>query len=103
MGSAGTKAVIDLINVVLVRHLQLGQSVDTGELGHFCFTFESGGALDAKTFETNLLREPKVRFFPGKALREVKARTAFERVGKTSTTIPEGGEGENPDENPDIL
>ena len=103
VGSAGTKAVLDRINVVLVRHLQLGQSVDAGELGHFRFTFGSGGALDAKTFETNLLREPKVRFFPGKALREVKARTAFERVGKTSTTIPEGGEGENPDENPDIL
>ncbi|MCM0720068.1 hypothetical protein NBH15_17505 [Parabacteroides sp. W1-Q-101] len=69
VGSAGVKAVLDRLNVVLVRHLQHGRRVSVGELGTFRYTIGSPGVIDEKTFDTNLIREPKVRFYPGKALR----------------------------------
>ena len=78
VGSASVKAVLDRMNVVLVRHLQHGRRVSVGELGLFRFCFGSSGVPDEKTFSTNLIREPKVRFYPGKALRVAKSRTSFE-------------------------
>lgn len=66
VGSASVKAVLDRMNVVLVRHLQHGRRVSVGELGLFRFCFGSSGVPDEKTFSTNLIREPKVRFYPGK-------------------------------------
>lgn len=69
VGSAGVKAVLDRLNVVLVRHLQHGRRVSVGELGTFRYTIGSPGVIDEKAFDTNLIREPKVRFYPGKALR----------------------------------
>ena len=90
VGSASVKAVLDRMNVVLVRHLQHGRRVSVGELG----------VPDEKTFSTNLIREPKVRFYPGKALRVAKSRTSFEK-----TALPNeedaggnGSDSESPDE-----
>ena len=80
VGSASVKAVLDRMNVVLVRHLQHGRRVSVGELGLFRFCFGSSGVPDEKTFSTNLIREPKVRFYPGKALRVAKSRTSFEKT-----------------------
>ena len=92
VGSASVKAVLDRMNVVLVRHV--------GELGLFRFCFGSSGVPDEKTFSTNLIREPKVRFYPGKALRVAKSRTSFEK-----TALPNeedaggnGSDSESPDE-----
>ena len=63
VGSASVKAVLDRMNVVLVRHLQHGRRVSVGELGLSRFCFGSSGVPDEKTFSTNLIREPKVRFY----------------------------------------
>ena len=100
VGSASVKAVLDRMNVVLVRHLQHGRRVSVGELGLFRFCFGSSGVPDEKTFSTNLIREPKVRFYPGKALRVAKSRTSFEK-----TVLPNeedaggnGSDSESPDE-----
>ena len=100
VGSASVKAVLDRMNVVLVRHLQHGRRVSVGELGLFRFCFGSSGVPDEKTFSTNLIREPKVRFYPGKALRVAKSRTSFEK-----TALPNeedagvnGSDSESPDE-----
>ena len=94
VGSASVKAVLDRMNVVLVRHLQHGRRVSVGELGLFRFCFGSSGV------PTNLIREPKVRFYPGKALRVAKSRTSFEK-----TALPNeedaggnGSDSESPDE-----
>ncbi|MCD8268560.1 MAG: DNA-binding protein [Parabacteroides sp.] len=80
VGSAGVKAVLDRLNVVLVRHLQHGRRVSVGELGTFRFTIGSTGVIDEKSFDTSLIREPKIRFFPGKALRTIKSQASFEKL-----------------------
>lgn len=98
VGSAGVKAVLDRMNVVLVRHLQHGRRVNVGELGNFRFTFGSAGVADEKAFGTDLIREPKVRFFPGKALRLVKSHTSFEKVKPVSDTTANPDEEERPGE-----
>ena len=92
VGSASVKAVLDRMNVVLVRHLQHGRRVSVGELGLFRFCFGSSGVPDEKTFSTN--------FYPGKALRVAKSRTSFEK-----TALPNeedaggnGSDSESPDE-----
>lgn len=80
VGSAGVKAVLDRLNVILVRHLQHGRRVSVGELGTFRFTIGSSGVTDVKSFDTNLIREPRVRFFPGLALRTIKSQASFEKL-----------------------
>lgn len=96
VGSAGTKAVLDRVNVVLVRHLQHGRRVAVGELGTFRFTVGSVGVDDVKKFDVNLIREPRVRFYPGKALRTIKSRTSFERLTEKKEEANEGGEDDRP-------
>ena len=80
VGSAGVKAVIDRTVVVLVRHMQHGRRVQVGDLGHFRYNFGSEGVPDEKSFATNMIREPKVRFFPGKALRVAKVGRVSRRL-----------------------
>ena len=91
VGSAGVKAVIDRTVVVLVRHMQHGRRVQVGDLGHFRYNFGSEGVPDEKSFATNMIREPKVRFFPGKALRVAKSRTSFEKIALGDKAEENGG------------
>lgn len=98
VGSAGVKAVIDRSVVILVRHLQHGRRVHFGDLGHFRYNFGSEGGTDEKSFTTSMIREPKVRFFPGKELRVAKSRTSFEKVSLDKKDEGEGGgEGDRPE------
>ena len=46
---------------------------------------------DEKSFATNMIREPKVRFFPGKALRVAKSRTSFEKIALGDKAEENGG------------
>ena len=86
-GSAGVKAVLDRLNVVL------------GELGTFRLNFGSQGVIGSDDFNTGLIREPRVRFLPGKALRTMKSLTSFERIGpETDGPDSGGGEEERPGE-----
>ena len=99
-GSAGVKAVLDRLNVVLARHLRNGRRVWVGELGTFRLNFGSQGVIGVDDFSTGLIREPRVRFLPGRALRTMKSRTSFERI------VPEtddSGKGEKPEERPGEL
>lgn len=97
VGSAGVKAVIDRSVVLLVRHMQHGRRVHFGDLGHFRYNFGSAGVTDEKKFTTSLIREPKVRFFPGKALRVAKSRTSFEKLSSGNKDEgAEGGEDDRP-------
>ena len=91
VGSAGVKAVIDRSVVILVRHLQHGRRVHFGDLGHFRNNFGSEGVTDEKSFTTSMIREPKVRFFPGKELRIAKSRTSFEKMSLEKKDEGEGG------------
>ena len=84
-GSAGVKAVLDRVNV--------------GELGTFRLNFGSQGVVGSDDFNTGLIREPRVRFLPGKALRTMKSLTSFERIGpETDGPDSGGGEEERPGE-----
>lgn len=96
VGSAVVKAVLDRMNVILVRHLQHGRRVTVGELGTFRFTIGSPGVTDEKSFDTNLIREPKVRFFPGKALRTIKSQVSFEKLSEKKDEENGGGEDDRP-------
>ncbi|MBP3517701.1 MAG: DNA-binding protein [Parabacteroides sp.] len=98
-GSAGVKAVLDRLNVVLARHLRNGRRVSVGELGTFRLNFGSQGVVTVEEFNTGLIREPRVRFLPGKALRTMKGRTSFERIlPETKEPVTGGGEEERPGE-----
>lgn len=98
VGSAGVKATFDRMNVVLARHLRHGRGVCAGELGIFRYYFGSTGVKEEKDFATNLIREPKVRFLPGKALRVAKVQSIFERVALPEKKEEDGPESEKPDE-----
>lgn len=95
VGSAGVKAVLDRLNVILVRHLQHGRRVSVGELGTFRYTIGSSGVVNEKAFDTNLIREPKVRFFPGKALRTIKSQASFEKLSEKKEDASTGGEDDD--------
>ena len=84
VGSASVMAVLDRMNVVLVRHLQHGRHVSVGELGLFRFCFGSSGVPDEKTFSTNL----------------AKSRTSFEKtvLPNEEDTGGNGSDSESPDE-----
>ena len=98
-GSAGVKAVLDRLNVVMARHLRNGRRVNVGELGTFRLNFGSQGVVGSDNFNTGLIREPRVRFLPGKALRTMKSLTNFERiVTEASGSTPDEGEEERPGE-----
>lgn len=97
VGSAGVKAVIDRTVVVLVRHMQHGCRVHVGDLGHFRYNFGSEGVVEEDKFATTMIREPKVRFFPGKALRVAKNRTNFEKVSQDDKGINDSGKDDDDD------
>lgn len=90
---------MDRLNVVLARHLRNGRRVNVGELGTFRLNFGSQGVVGSDDFNTGLIREPRVRFLPGKALRTMKSLTSFERIGpETDGPDSGGGEEERPGE-----
>ena len=98
-GSAGVKAVLDRLNVVLARHLRNGRRVNVGEFGTFRLNFGSDGVVTNDDFKTGLIREPRVRFLPGRALRTMKSLTNFERImPETDGSESGGGEEERPGE-----
>lgn len=79
VGSAQVKGVLDRFNVVLRRHLALGQRISVGELGIFRFGVGSKGALTEKDFSTDLIKKPKVIFVPGAALQISRRLTTYEK------------------------
>ena len=98
VGSAQVKAVLDRINIVLKRNLAQGRRVNVGELGNFRFGVGSTGAPTTEEFTTSLIKEPKVVFSPGKALRIAKKLANFE---KKELSEPQNGgsqDSESPDE-----
>lgn len=50
VGSASVKAVLDRMNVVLVRHLQHGRRVSVGELGFSAFVSDRRGCRMRRRF-----------------------------------------------------
>ena len=83
---------------VLKRNLSQGRRVNVGELGNFRFGVGSTGAATTEEFSNNLIKEPKVVFSPGKALRVSKKLAVFEKAKLPEAENPSGGDSESPDE-----
>jgi predicted histone-like DNA-binding protein len=62
------------------KYLLDGQTVNLGELGSFRLTISSEGADKAKDFNTNMIKNVKIIFSPGKLLKEEVAKAHFEKV-----------------------
>ena len=87
VGSAQVKAVLDRINIVLKRNLAQGRRVNVGELGNFRFGVGSTGTPTTEEFTTSLIKEPKVVFSPGKALRKRNSPNRKAGVAKTAKAL----------------
>ncbi len=96
VGSASVKAVIDRMEVVLVRHLRQGRRVQVGDLGHFRYYIGSSGTATEATFDASLIRKPYVRFYPGKTLRDAKLLTNYERVQPEDEPVSSEPEEDEP-------
>lgn len=97
------KGVADRMNHLIKKHLAAGRRVQFGELGNFRYGVGSVGAEPDKKFDAELIKEPKVVFSPGSALRDAKKNVAFEKYHIPGESDEKEQIPEDPDENPDIL
>jgi predicted histone-like DNA-binding protein len=65
---------------VLKEHLDMGQCVQMGEMG--CFRMSAGcKSVDTvDDFSTSCFRNGRIKFHPGKELREVQRNASFEKM-----------------------
>lgn len=96
--SGDIKNCVDRLIHAAARHLKEGRSVDMGDFGSLCVFLRSGGAETKKLYDPEkLMRKPKVRYTPGKMLREVQDHLKYQRVDEPETeepTEPDTGGGE---------
>ena len=91
--SGDVKNCIDRLIYNAAQHLKEGRGVDTGDLGSFSIYVRSSGAATKEEYDPQkMMRTPKVRFFPGKLLREVQERVQYERVNSDEPTVEEDEE-----------
>ena len=96
------KGVADRMNHLIKKHLAAGRRVQFGELGNFRYGVGSVGSATDKDFDSDMIKEPKIVFSPGSALRKAKKGAEFEKYVIPGTAT-EGGGAQKPDENPDDL
>ncbi len=77
--SADVKAVLDRMNYTLDKNLRAGRIVQFGEIGNFRMSVGSEGAIDEESFNTSLIRTPRIIFTPGKRLQTSRTNTGFEK------------------------
>ncbi|MDR2969689.1 MAG: DNA-binding protein [Tannerellaceae bacterium] len=86
------KGVIDRMNYLIEKHLELGHIVQFGEFGNFRYCLGSDGAETEKEFSTGLIRTPRLLFTPGSALREARKAVKFARIGEVKDEAEENGQ-----------
>lgn len=93
--SSQVKAVIDRMNYLIEKHLEIGHIVQLGEFGNFRYCLGSEGAETEKEFNTEMIRVPKLVFTPGVTLQKARKEVKFTRIGEkkdeTEEDNPEGG------------
>lgn len=90
---ADIKAVLSRLSKVIVRNLELGMSVDCGDLGTFRAAFGSKGVLQEKDFNTSLISKPRVVFTPRVAFKNALHGVGFERTSSPAKAkAPQAGE-----------
>ncbi len=77
---ADIRAVLYQLADVVAEYMELGMSVDCGELGKFRPTYGSRQVPMGEKFRTEDLKSPKITFVPRQKFKEFKYRAQFERV-----------------------
>lgn len=91
--SGDIKNCVDRLIHAAAMHLKEGRSVDMGDFGSLCVFLRSSGAATKKLYDPQkMMRPPKVRYFPGKMLREVQDHLQYERVDEPETETPDDDE-----------
>ena len=91
------KGVFDRMIYLMKKHLAAGRRVQFGEFGNFRYGVGSEGALTEEAFKASLIRQPRVIFSPGSALRKARKNTVFEK--SASAPVDTGsGDDDNGDD-----
>ncbi len=80
VGQADIRAVLYQLADVVAEYMELGMSVDCGELGRFRPTYGSRQVPVGEKFTHEDLRSPKITFVPREKFKEFKYRAQFERI-----------------------
>ncbi|MCD7937813.1 MAG: HU family DNA-binding protein [Tannerellaceae bacterium] len=64
----------------MIAYLEMGNSVQAGDLGTFCMTAGSRGANTEESFNATYMKTPRVLFRPSPELRARAAQAKFEKV-----------------------
>lgn len=73
------KGVIDRMNHLIRKHLQVGHIVQFGEFGNFRYSVRSTGAETEESFSHTQLKQPKIVFTPGTTLRKAKNQITYKK------------------------
>ncbi len=85
VGQADIRAVLYQLADVVAEYMDLGMSVDCGELGKFRPTYGSRQVPVGEKFRAEDLKSPKITFVPRDKFKEFKHRATFERVKPKDT------------------
>lgn len=94
--SGEVKHIVDSLLERLTAHLEMGNSVDLGELGGFRLSVGCQGSETVKGFSVDLFRQPRVLFTPGRALREMVRKATFDQLGEVKI-LKDEDEGDEPE------
>ena len=72
--------VLDNLVDQIPKYLLDGQLVSLGELGSFRLTLSSEGSEQEKDFKSNMIKNVKIIFTPGKMLKDEVAKARFEKA-----------------------
>ncbi len=99
VGQADIRAVLYQLADVVAEYMDLGMSVDCGELGRFRPTYGSRQVPVGEKFRSEDLKSPKITFVPRQKFKEFKLRAQFERVSDDDKCkAPNKNEPENEEE-----
>ncbi len=100
VGQADIRAVLYQLADVVSEYMDLGMSVDCGELGKFRPTFGSKQVPVGTEFRASDIKNPKVTFVPRTLFKEFQTRATFERVSADAKCkAPKQGGGSSNSEN----
>lgn len=94
--SSQVKAVLDRMNYLIRKHLSAGRIVQFGELGNFRYTVGSIGAESEEKFDTDLIKKPRIAFYPGSTLQKARSGSEFKRLELKEEEPKEKQEEEDP-------
>ncbi len=93
VGQADIRAVLYQLADVVAEYMDLGMSVDCGELGKFRPTYGSRQVPMGEKFRAQDLKSPKITFVPRDKFKQFKLRAQFERVHDSDTCSASKGSG----------